>query len=279
MLFRSAFLQEAYLTVDYNSRTFNVSQALFPEPLAPRIIAIPGNLNQPGPEEEKEPSKTHPNATTPDGSGESATGGELPPGVLAGIIVAAVLGGLLLVTLIFFYCPCGFCPALTICGVAGGAARLRKRKQAVPVEIGGIRVEKGEANSMTANNQPASATVWELNGGDAKVEIGGNPIMHPQEMEAQLPPGLATEAQAKQSHELAGSTPGGSTVGRLSAELEAGTVSSGLNVSSLTRAGTGSDNQYLSSGNENISSIFAESSASRNTRIGEVSEDGIGPVN
>ena len=273
-----AFLQEAYLTVDYNSRTFNVSQALFPDPPQPRIIAILGNLNQPGPENEEKPSETDPNSRTPDGGvGGGDTGGGLSTGALVGIIVAVVLGGLLLVTLVFFCCPCGFCPALTVFGVAGGAARHRKHKAAAPVEIDGKRIERPES---TAYEAQASSRVQEVSGQDARVEIGGNPIMHPQEMEAELPSGIVTAA-ARQSHELAGSTPGGSTMGRPSAELEPGPGSSELTVSSETRGGSGSgvEGQYLSSGSENISSVSGESPASRNARMAEVSGDGIRPVN
>lgn len=277
-----AFLQEAYLTVDYNSRTFNVSQALFPDPLSPLIVAVPGNLNQPGPENKEKPSDTDPSTPTSDAREGANNGGGLSTGALAGIIVAAVLGSLLLITLIFFCCPCDFCPALTICGIAGGAARRRKRKpKQAPVEIDGKRIEKN-CGEGTACGQEASSRVQEVSGQDATVEIGGNPIMHPQEMEAELPPGIFTAAAAaRQSHELAGSTPGGSTVGRPSAELEAGAGSSGLDISSETRGGSGSggEGQYLSSGSENISSVSGESPASRNARMAEVSGDGIRPVN
>lgn len=56
-----AFLQEAYLTVDYNSRTFNVFRPRFPDPLSPRIIAVAGNLNQPGPENKSKSEDSTPN--------------------------------------------------------------------------------------------------------------------------------------------------------------------------------------------------------------------------
>lgn len=274
-----AFLQEAYLTVDYNSRTFNVSQAVFRDPLSPKIVSVPGNLNQPGPEDESKPENEDPDSSTPDGGGgRGDTGRGLSTGSLVGIIVAAVLGGLLLITLIFFCCPCGFCPALTVCGVAGGGARRIKRKGAAPVEIDGKRIEKQDG-SGTAYNQQASTIVRELSGRDAKFEIGGNPIMHPQEMEAELPPGIVTAAGARQSHELAGSTPGTSAMERPSAELEAG--SSGLNVSSETRGGSGSggEGQYLSSGSENISSVSGESPQTRNARMVEASGDEVRPIN
>lgn len=257
-----AFLQEAYLTVDYNSRTFNLSQARFPDPLNPRILAVPPNLLQPDPNENSKPG----NETTPAG-GDPGTKAGLSTGALAGIIVAAVLGSLLLVTLIFFCCPCGFCPALTICGLAGGAAR--HRKKTAPVEIDGKRIEHEDKG--TAYNQQAALPVvggvggvHEAPGQDAKVEIGGNPIMHPQEMPAELPPGLVTAAAARQSHEMA--------AGRPSAELEAGS-SSGPNVSSESRGG---DNQYLSSGSEGISSVSGNSPT---PGTAEVHGTGIRPTN
>ena len=272
-----AFLQEAYLTVDYNSRTFNVSQALFPDPLSPRIIASPRVLDQPGSEKEENPSETDPNSPPPDGRGEGSEG-VLSTGALAGIIVAAVLGGVLLITLIFFCFPCGFCPALTVCRVAGGAARHRKRreKKMLPVEIDGKRVEKLGSTAYGAQSGMGRG-VQEVSGQDAKVEIGGNPIMHPQEMESPLPPWLVTAAAAHQSHELEGSTTNGPSTGRPSAELEAN--SSSLNVSSETKAGTGSDNQYLSSGSGNISSVSGESPQSRQGRMAEVPGDGIKAAN
>lgn len=259
-----AFLQEAYLTVDYNSRTFNLSQALFPDPLNPRILAVPPNLLQPNPNVEKTPGPT---------SGDPGTGGGLSTGALAGIIVAAVLGSLLLLTLIFFCCPCGFCPALTICGLAGGAARHRKKKSD-PVEIDGKRVENEEKRTaynqqanggvMGVNGTPPAAGVQELGAEDAKVEIGGNPIMHPQEMPAELPPGLVTAAAARQSHELAAERP--------SADLDAGS-SSGPNISSESRGG---DAPYLSSGSEGISSVSDDSPAAGRS---EVHGTGIRPFN
>jgi hypothetical protein len=36
-----AFLQETYVTADYNTRTFNVSQAIFGQNANSQIVAIP----------------------------------------------------------------------------------------------------------------------------------------------------------------------------------------------------------------------------------------------
>lgn len=52
-------------------------------------------------------------------------------------------------------------------------------------------------SNMTAYNEQASKLTSELHGQDAMVEISGRPIMHPQEMEADLVPGIYFEAARK----------------------------------------------------------------------------------
>lgn len=52
-------------------------------------------------------------------------------------------------------------------------------------------------SNVTAYNEQASKLTSELHGQDAMVEMAGNPIMHPQEMEAGLVPGVYFEGAAK----------------------------------------------------------------------------------
>lgn len=190
------FLQEAYITVDYNSRTFNVSQAVFLDPPSPNVLPVPPNLSQPA-NDTNDPTKTGPDGTESgtDGNGDSKSGGtKISGGIIAVIIVCAILGALLVVALIFLLCPCAFLPGFVLCGIAFGAARHQKKYEGhddvKPVEIDGTRI--GE----TAYGEQASAMKHELPDNVARAEIQGNPIMHPQELPAELPSALLKEHEA-----------------------------------------------------------------------------------
>jgi hypothetical protein len=156
-----AFLQEAYVTTDYNSRTFNVSQCIFDDTASPHVIAIPS----------VQPSSTSTsNSNTGSGSGSHSSSHKmLSGGAIAGVVIGA-LAGLAIIGAILFCC-------------------LRKKREpsrpSTPVhEIDtGKRIE----SNPSAYAQQASGYTSEVSGQDAKAEIQGNPIMHPQELEAEVP--------------------------------------------------------------------------------------------
>lgn len=154
------FLQEAYVTADYNSRTFNVSQCIFDDTASAQVIAIPS----------VQPTSTS-NSTT--GSSSSYTK-KLTGGAIAGIVIGALAGFALIGALLF-------------CSLRGLLCFKKREpdRPSTPIhEIGaGKRVEK----DSSAYSQQASAFTSEVSGQDAKVEIQGNPIMHPQELEADVP--------------------------------------------------------------------------------------------
>jgi hypothetical protein len=83
------FLQEAYLAVDYERKSFNISQAVFdsPMPESDIVTIVPLNstsLNSP--------------------SAPGARSHHLSPGAIAGIVIGAVAGIALLAYLVWFFC-------------------------------------------------------------------------------------------------------------------------------------------------------------------------------
>jgi hypothetical protein len=168
------FLQEAYVTADYNSRTFNVSQCIFDPSASAQVIAIPSVLPTASP--------------TPGGGGGNTTsttgssGKKLSGGDIAGIVIGVLL----------FFAVVGSVVACCLTGVLCFPSRKKDKDSTRPstppvAEIGGTRIPKGTGPFPTAYSEQASAFTSEVDGQDAKVEIQGNPIMHPQELEAEVP--------------------------------------------------------------------------------------------
>jgi Eukaryotic aspartyl protease len=170
-----AFLQEAYVTADYNTRTFNVSQCIFdPNSKGAQVIAIPSDMPVP--------------ISGGNSSGNGAAGGgggggsghagskELSGGAIAGIVIGSVIL-LIIIGGIFFCCYSGM-------WCFGGR---RKEEKRAPTPIHEIDSGKRIDPNASAYTAQASAFTSEVPGNDAKVEIAGNPIMHPQELEADVP--------------------------------------------------------------------------------------------
>jgi hypothetical protein len=157
------FLQEAYVIADYNSRTFNVSQCVFDDSIPSHVIAIPS----------VQPTSTG-NSTSGSGSGSGSSLDKLDGGAIAGIVIGA-LAGLFIIGSILFCCLRGL-----LC--------FKKCEYSAPsTPIHEIDTGKGIEKNSSAYSQQASGFTSEVSGQDTKVEIQGNPIMHPQELEADVP--------------------------------------------------------------------------------------------
>ncbi|CZS97414.1 uncharacterized protein RCO7_00245 [Rhynchosporium graminicola] len=176
-----AFLQEAYVTAHYNSRTFNVSQASFSDNAPPSLVALPAIL---------------PTSTSSPGSNTGST--KLPNrpskkiggGVIAGIVIGALAGLALLLLLSFFLLQ----------RRKHHSATVKNKAEKGPIhEIdSGKRVDP---NTTSAYSAQASALTSEVSGKDSRVEKWGVPIMHPQELEAEVP---ATRSRRSNEAEMAG---------------------------------------------------------------------------
>jgi len=167
------FLQEAYVTANYHTKTFNVSQCIFDDSASARVIAIPSVVPT-APRNDTGDG----NSNTPKNSGSSKKlGGGAIAGIVIGVLALLAVAG-----------------SVVACCL-GGLLCFPKRKNkdsrpSTPVaEIDtGKRIEPG----VSAYEEQASAFISEVSGKDAFVEIQGNPIMHPQELEADvpIPPGM-----------------------------------------------------------------------------------------
>lgn len=166
-----AFLQEVYVTADYNTRTFNVSQAVFDQNANSQIVAIPSNM--PVPVSGGGSNGTGSGNGGGSGSGSGSSGG-LSGGAIAGIVIGVVvvlviIGGL-------FFC----CSRRMWCFAGRG-----EKRPSTPIH----EIDSGKQldPNASAYSAQASALMSEVPGQDAKVEIAGKPIMHPQELEAEVP--------------------------------------------------------------------------------------------
>jgi hypothetical protein len=168
-----AFLQEVYVTADYNTRTFNVSQAIFDQNANSQIIAIPSDMPVPVSGGGSNGTGTGSGNGGGSGSGSGSSGG-LSGGAIAGIVIGIVV--VLVIIGGIFFC----CYRRMWCF----AGRSEKRPSTPIHEIdSGKRLDP----NASAYSAQASALTSEVPGQDAKVEIAGNPIMHPQELEAEVP--------------------------------------------------------------------------------------------
>jgi Eukaryotic aspartyl protease len=164
-----SFLQEAYVTADYNSRTFNVSQCVFEENMGSQVIAIPSTI---------------PSSSSGPGSGNSGSGLDsgsgIPGGLSTGIVAGITVGAVVLFAIIGI---------ISFCCLRGiWCSSYRHSKDTEPSTLA-REIESGDhlAPKQSASSTQAFGTASELPGQDAKVEIAGNPIMHPQELEAEVP--------------------------------------------------------------------------------------------
>ncbi|TVY56660.1 Candidapepsin-2 [Lachnellula cervina] len=192
------FLQEAYVTTHYNSRTFNVSQCIFDENAKAHVVALPPNLPTPA------SSSSPTNSNTPKTPKKK--------GISTGTIVGIVLGCLL---------------GIACVSLVAALIIIRRRRKLKTTNLHlpgpdvaeidtGKRIEHPDSSAYSAQ---ASAYTSEVSGQDAKVEIQGNPIMHPQELEAEVP----IRSGGVESEGIGGS--GSANVGSLSRVAEHGRTS------------------------------------------------------
>ena len=165
------FLQEAYVTANYHTKTFNVSQCIFDDAASARVVAIPSV------------APTIPQNS--DGNGKPTPGSNGSSKKLGGGAIAGIVVGVLALLAV-----AGSVIACCLGGLLCFSKRKKDSRPSTPVaEIDtGKRLEPG----VSAYESQASAFISEVSGKDAKVEIQGNPIMHPQELEAEvpIPPGM-----------------------------------------------------------------------------------------
>ncbi|RDW74958.1 hypothetical protein BP6252_06100 [Coleophoma cylindrospora] len=217
------FLQEAYVTTHYNSRTFNVSQCIFSDSASEKIVALPATL----PTAASTATSSSSSAPRPTGT----SGHKLSAGAIAGIVIGAVLAALAIIGAIALFC-------LRRRRSSQAAENSRPRTPVAEIDAG-KRVEPYGSSAYTAQ---ASAFTHEA-GGQAvapRFEIGGNPIMHPQELEASVPIQWTRPTSAPHRSADRGDT-GGSTTASVSPTDEPGSQAHELSGGGIKNLERGND--------------------------------------
>lgn len=184
------FLQEVGVVAHYNSRTFQVLQSKFEDSPETNIVALPPTLPTPS-----TPSST----TSPSGTNSNGSKKGLGKGAIAGIVVGALA-------------------LLTLAGLLAFFLLRRKRRQSLEGKRPGTPIAEIDTGKRLDNPDQsayvgqASRYTSEVPGQSAKVEIQGNPIMHPQELEAEPVPDRDTNGRAEMgngfvTHGRGGRTP------------------------------------------------------------------------
>jgi len=115
-------------------------------------------------------------------------------------------------------------------------------------------------SNTTAYNEQASKLTAEVHGQDAMVEIAGNPIMHPQELEAGLVPGIYFEGVKGEEGDVDEGNVESSGVsgaeGDVSSGVEGGAAAGGIRKKKSGKVGSSGEE----SGNTAVSSLSPSSS-------------------
>lgn len=239
-----AFLQEAYVTADYHTRTFNVSQAIFDVNAKSRVVAIPSDM--PVPVSGANQGQTTGGGTVGGGGGNGTAvapsdpkgKGGLSGGAIAGIVIGVVVV-LVIIGGIFFCCFRGiWC-----------FGKRREPEEKGPIEpVHEIDSGKRIDPNASAYTAQASGLTSEVPGDDAKVEIAGNPIMHPQELEAEVPLGAYNNARYQRFNGPSTSSEGTTNVSSLtqSPEGETSELQGAGRRGVRGRGGTSSEDELVS---------------------------------
>lgn len=165
-----AFLQEAYVTAHYHSRTFNVSQAVFSDNASPSLVALPATL----PSSTTTTDSSNPNS--PNSPNKPSSKSKLGGGTIAGIVIGSIAGVIILALLMFFLLR-------RRRRLAASKAEKENREPVHEIDSG----KRVDPVTTSAYSAQASALTSEVSGKDSRVEKWGVPIMHPQELEADVP--------------------------------------------------------------------------------------------
>ncbi|KAK4965531.1 hypothetical protein LTR42_012287 [Elasticomyces elasticus] len=145
------FLQEAYLTVDWEAQRFNVSQVAWDQGVQENLVAIP-------------PFTGASTSTSPDSSGMSHTSGGLSGGAIGGIVagIVAILVLLALLLFIFFH----------------RRSKAAKAKAAENEKLGDVENVAVVGTGTDSNARGQEPTVF------PKAELEGSSPMPPHDMES-----------------------------------------------------------------------------------------------